>query len=68
MENLHTAMTAAILLSDLLKTAKPEAIGIFSVNPDIKDVPLSEVKGDQILPAGRVPLPADWLPASCHHN
>ena len=59
MDALYTALTAATLMADLLKAAKPEAIGIISVNPNTKDVPLFEVKGDQILPAGRTLLPGN---------
>ena len=59
MDALYTALTAATLLADLLKAVKAETIGIFSVNPNIKEVPLFEVEGGQLLPAGRTLLPGD---------
>ena len=38
------ALEAAILLSDLLRTAKPKELGIISITPDTKEVPLFEMK------------------------
>ena len=53
------ALEAAILLADLLRTAKPKELGIISIAPDTKEVPLFEVKEGQLQRVGMAPLPGD---------
>lgn len=53
------ATEAAILMADLLRTVDPNEIGIMEITPDTKEVPLFEVKGDQLIQAGIAPLPGD---------
>ena len=59
MEALHTAIIASALMADVLKTVDPQSIGIFPVKPDMKEVPLFEVKGEALIQAGMAPLPGD---------
>ena len=53
------ALEAAILLADLLRTAKPKELGIISITPDTKEVPLFEMKEGQLQRVGMAPLPGD---------
>lgn len=53
---LYEAMEAAVLMADVLRTADPKEIGILEIAPDTKEVPLFEVKGDQLIQAGTAPL------------
>ncbi len=59
MTALHTAMVAAVLLAEVLKTASPETIGILPVGPDTEEVPLFEVKNNKLMQAGFAHLPGD---------
>ena len=53
------ALEAAIKLADLLRTAKPKELGIISITPDTREVPLFEVNGEQLQRVGMAPLPGD---------
>lgn len=56
---LYEAMVAASLLAEVLKTTSPESIGIISIKQDTKEVPLFEVKGENLVSLGFTPLPGD---------
>lgn len=56
---LYEAMEAAVLMADMLRTAAPKEIGIVEIAPDTKEVPLFEVKGDQLIREGTAPLPLE---------
>ncbi len=53
------AMEAAILLAEALQTTKPKLLGIEAINPFTQEVPLFEVKGQQLNQIGFAALPGD---------
>ena len=62
---LYEALVASCLLAEELKTKNPEALGIFSISPDTKEVPLFEVKGDKLVSQGSASLPG---PVEVHYD
>ena len=59
LEALYTAIKAATLLADMLKEGSPASVGIMRIGLDSKEVPLFEIKDDELVRAGYVPIPGE---------
>ena len=56
LEALYTAIKAATLLADMLKEDSPASAGIMRIGLDSKEVPLFEIKDDELVREGYVPI------------
>lgn len=59
MEALYTALCASNLLARKIRKSSVTSIGIHRIGPKTKDVPLFEINDNELISAGRVPIPGD---------